>query len=244
MHHALEKHFTGSAVAAMKAFYTSMPGEPHAGWPRMMHGMGYNFEFYDALFALVLANVQLSFDEGDYTPRQEAMQAGLLPFCSEFGIELHRDLQRTHRALYAEFYRMATGTVMPERYPPGDANPWLATSRAWAMRMRERLATGSGALQRARHSLAYLWAVERLSVHEFELMRAAWHGLGVRAPYLEAHCAVEGDHDAYATRALLSFVAPDDSLVEAGVRAHEEDLAGYYREVAGHLISAGAPSRG
>lgn len=235
MHEGLEGNFAGSAVAAMSAFYVGLPAQPRSTWPRLMHGMGYNFEFYDALFPLVLANVQLSFDGGDYTPRYQAMQAALVPFCSEFGIELRQDLQRSHRSLYAEFFRVATGVDMPERYPPGDGNPWLTTSRRWAGRMRARLAAPIEAIDLARYSLGYLWAVERLSVDEFDLMRSAWHGLGVKAAYLDAHCAVEEDHDAFATRALLAFVSPDEAIVRRAVRDHEEDLAGYYRDLAGLL---------
>ena len=240
MRGALETHFSGSAVESMRAFYRALPGQPRASWPRMMHGMGYNFEFYDALFALVLANVQLSFDEGDYTPRHEAMQAALLPFCSEFGIELGRELRRSHRRLYAQFFEAATGSVMPERYPRGDDNQWLAASRRWAERMRSRLATPGGSVDCARYSLGYLWAVEHLSVHEFELMRGAWHAVGVEAPYLDAHCEVEGDHDTYATRALLAFGAPEDPLVREAIRAHEADLGGYYAELT-TLVGRGDP---
>ena len=228
---SLERNLSGRAVASMNGFYRKLPGQPRASWPAMMHGMGYNFELYDALFALVLANVQLSFDEGDYTPRHEAMQKALLPFCSEFGIELRQDLQRSHRSLYAEFFETATGAAMPERYPRGDDNPWLAASRRWAAHMRARLAAPRTALDCARYSLGYLWAVERLSVDEFALMRAAWNELGVKSAYLDAHCAVEGDHDAYATRAVLAFVSPDEPLVGEAIRAHEDDLAGYYGEL-------------
>jgi hypothetical protein len=228
----LERNFTGSAVESMRGFYRALPREPRSEWPRMMHGMGYNFEFYDALFALVLATVQLSFDEGDYTPRHQAMQAALLPFCSEFGIELGQDLRRTHRSLYAEFIHIATGAVMPERYPPGDDNPWLVVSRRWAARMRARLAGPDGSVERAQYALGYLWAVERLSVQEFGLMRAAWRGLGVEAAYLQAHCEVEEDHDAYATRALLAFASAEEPSVRRAIRDHEEDLAGYYAELA------------
>jgi len=238
MWEALEKNFTGSAVEVMRDFYRVFPGESRAPWPQMMHGMGYNFEFYDALFALVLANVQLSFDDGEYTSRQEAMQAALLPFCSEYGIELRQDLQRTHRRLYAEFFEAATGSAMPERYPRGEDNRWLAASRRWAERMRSRLDAPGGSVARARYSLAYFWAVERLSVHEMEMMRAAWKGVGVKAAYLDAHCEVEGDHETCATRAVLAFVSPDEPIVREAIRDHEADLGGYYGELAG-LIGRG-----
>jgi hypothetical protein len=159
------------------------------------------------------------------------MQAALLPFCSEFGIELGKELQRSHRRLYAELFESATGVRMPERYPRGDDNPWLATSRRWATRMRGRLDAPAGTVERARYSLGYLWAVERLSIHEFEMMREAWSGVGVKAAYLDAHCEVEGDHDTYATRALLAFATPGDAIVREAIRAHEADLGGYYEEL-------------
>lgn len=230
---AFEANFTGEAERALTRFYGALPTVPRAAWPEMMHGMGYNFEFYDALFALVLASVQLSMSEGDYTPRHQAMQAALLPFCSEFGIELEQGLQRSHRDLYADFFRRATGGPLPERYPRSDENPWLAASKRWTARMRARLEGPSDPLERARYALGYLWAVEHLSVREFDLMRDAWHGLGVDAAYLEAHCAVEEEHDAYATRAMLAFCPADDAVLGAAMRDHEEDLGGYYRELLG-----------
>jgi Iron-containing redox enzyme len=233
-----EGQFTGEAVTAMRAFYAALPAVPRASWPGMLHGMGYNFEFYDAIFAIVLCNVQLSLGEGDYTPRHQAMQAALLPFCSEFGIELGQGLQRSHRSLYAELFQAATGEAIPERYASGGDNPWLAASRRWAERMRARLSGPDDPVARARYALGYLWAVEHLSVHEFQLMRDAWHRLGVHAPYLDAHCAVEEEHDACATRAVLAFAAPDDPVLASAMRAHEEDLAGYYRDL-GALIGAG-----
>ena len=228
---ALERNLTGSASQAIENFYGALGRAPRATWPAIMHGMGYNFEFYDALFALALANVQLSMVEGEYTPRQAAMQAALLPFCSEYGVELGQELQRTHRSLYADFYETATGSPMPERYPPGADNPWLEVSRRWAERMRSRLAATGSAMDRARYSLGYFWAIERLSIDELETMRTAWNGLGVNAAYLDAHCAVEGDHDAYATRALLAFASADEPAVCQAIRAHEADLAGYYDEL-------------
>jgi hypothetical protein len=63
-------------------------------------------------------------------------------------------------------------------------------------------------------------------------MRTAWNGVGVKAAYLDAHCAVEGDHDTHATRALLAFASPDDPVVREAIRAHEDDLGGYYAELA------------
>jgi hypothetical protein len=196
--------------------------------------MGYNFEHYDALFAVMIANLQMALDDCDYTARHRAVQFALLPFCSEYGIELNRDLQHNHRHLYAEFYRVATGQDLPERYPrPGEAgNRWLAASRRWAMRMRDAIACpGTEQAERARFNVAYCWAVEHLSIAEFAMMRSAWNGAGVHASYLDAHCAVEDDHNAYAARAVLAFTATTDPAVVQAIRAHEADLAGYYDEL-------------
>ncbi|HVY46647.1 MAG TPA: hypothetical protein VHB21_12250, partial [Minicystis sp.] len=216
---ALEWNLTGEASRAMRAFYAALPRVPRGSWPELLHGMGYNFEFYDGLFVLMLANVQLSFDAGDYTPRHRAMQQALIPFCSEFGIELGHGVQRTHRDLYAEFFQIATGRPMPERYPTDDTSPWLAAARRAADEMRLAIQgprAGSG-VKRARFSLGYFWAVEHLSVEEFDLMRAAWRGLGVDAAYLDAHCAVEGDHDAHSTEAVLAFTDARDPIAGEAV---------------------------
>jgi hypothetical protein len=37
-----------------------------------MHGMGYNFEHHDALFATMIANLQMALDDCDYTARHRA----------------------------------------------------------------------------------------------------------------------------------------------------------------------------
>lgn len=229
----LERQLSGEAVEAIDAFYRNLPRIPRARWPEMIHGLGYNFEFYDALFAVMIANLQLSFEVGDYTARYRAMQHAILPFCSEFGLDLGRPLARTHRELYAEFYRAATGQEHPERYPAADAgNPWLAASRRWAERMSRRVACpGEDALFRARFNVGYCWAVEHLSVAEFSAMRAAWNEAGVRAPYLDAHCEVEEAHDSYSSQALLAFAGVSDPAIISAVRTHEADLAGFYRDL-------------
>ena len=240
MGEALERQLSGTAARAMARFYGELPTVPRAEWPTLLHGMGYNFEFYDALFVLLVANVQLCLDEGDYTPRYRAMQLALLPFCSEFGIELNRGVQHTHRQLYAEFYELATGARHPERYGADAGNPWLATSRKWAGEMRRAAAAErGGALERARYSLGYFWAVERLSVDEFALMRDAWQAAGVRAPYLDTHCAVEEDHESQSTGAVHAFGATDDPIVAEAIRAHESHLAGYYEELLGLVAAHG-----
>jgi hypothetical protein len=232
MSRLLAQHLSGEAHRALRGFYAVLPSVPRDEWPALMHGMGYNFEHYDALFAVMIANLQMALDDCDYTARHRAVQLALLPFCSEYGIELNRDLQHNHRHLYAEFYRIATGQPLPERYPREDDNSWLAVSRRWAARMRDTIACrGAADAERARFNVGYCWAVEHLSIAEFALMRDAWNGLGVRAPYLDAHCAVEDDHNAYASRAVLAFTTADAPAVVEAIRAHEADLAGYYDEL-------------
>lgn len=232
MSRSLEQHLGGEAWRAIRAFYGVLPSVPRREWPALMHGMGYNFEHYDALFAMMIANLQMALDDCDYTSRHRAVQLALLPFCSEYGIELKHDLQHNHRHLYAGFYRAATGQNLPERYPREDHNPWLATSRRWAARMRDAIACRDAAdAARARYNLGYYWAVEHLSIVELSTMRDAWNGLGVQATYLDAHCAVEDDHNAYAARAVLAFTTADDAEVVRAIRAHEADLAGYYDEL-------------
>jgi heme oxygenase-like protein len=232
MSRALEQHLRGEARRAIHAFYDVLPSIPRREWPALMHGMGYNFEHYDALFAMMIANLQMALDDCDYTARHRAVQLALLPFCSEYGIELKQDLQHNHRHLYGDFYRAATGESLPERYPPEARNRWLAVSRRWAVRMRDAIACRSaGDAERARYNLGYYWAVEHLSIDELATMREAWNGLGVQASYLDAHCAVEEDHNAYAARAVLAFTTADDATVAQAIHAHEADLAGYYDEL-------------
>ncbi len=233
MSRLLEQHLSGESARAIRTFYGALPSVPRREWPALLHGMGYNFEHYDALLAAMITKLQMALDDCDYTARHRAVQLALLPFCSEYGIELKQDLQRNHRHLYADFYRMATGQDLPERYPRDDHNRWMATSRRWAVHMRGMIACqGATEAEGARFSLGYYWAVEQLSIAEFSMMRDAWNGLGVQASYLDAHCAVEDDHNAYAARAVLAFTTADDPIVVRAIRAHEADLAGYYDELA------------
>jgi hypothetical protein len=230
---SLDQHLGGEAHRAIRTFYYEvLPAVPRAEWPVLMHGMGYNFEHYDALFAVVIANLQAALDDSDYTARHHTVQLALLPFCSEYGIELKQDLHHNHRHLFADFYRVATGTKLPERYPSETDNRWLAVSRRWAKRMRSEIACPDvGDAERARFNLGYYWAIENLSIPEMTTMKEAWNGLGVEATYLDAHCAVEEDHNTYATRAVLAFTTWDDEIVVRAIRAHEAHLAGYYRDL-------------
>ena len=88
--------------------------------------------------------------------------------------------------------------------------------------------TDSAALYRAKFNLGYHWAVEYLSVCEFDLMRAAWQGMGADAAYLDAHCMVEEEHAGCASEAVFALADADDPIVNAAVRAHEADLTGFY----------------
>lgn len=229
--------FSGEADASIREFYALLPRVERASWPEMLLGLGYNFEAYDSLFALMCANVQTSLESTEYTRRHRCLQALLQPFASEYGLEAGRPLGRTHRALYAEFYQRACGRAWPERYPEDAGRPWLALARRWARAMESRL---SVARDRALYSAAYHWAVESLSIPEFESMRAAWNGLGVFAPYLDAHCAVEPEHADWATQAVLALAELSHPVVREAVAAHERDIAGFYREAA--LLAAGISS--
>ena len=221
----------GDAKYALDEFYTRRLSEvPKAQWSRMMHGMGYNFEYYDYMFSIMSSHVQGALDS-DYTVRYNTMQHLLQPYCSEFGIEVARPLGRTHRQLYKEFYELVNGHKMPERYPSG-ANEWLSISKKWADCMLHRLLRpNSTPTERAKYNVAYHWAVEYLSQLEFELMRDGWKAQGVNAAYLDAHCAVETEHSNHATAALLTCAKAHEAIVKEAVQDHEEDLAGYYREI-------------
>jgi hypothetical protein len=229
---ALETNFAGDAARALRTFYGNLPSLPETRRPELLTGLGYNFEYYDALFALIMSNTLLSMSDGAYTPRYRAAQFLLRPFCSEYGIEAGRPLTRTHRELYAEFYQRVVGRAMEERYPAGNENPWLAVSRRWADRMKDSLMRpGRDAWNRAAYNIGYHWAVERLSLLEFLEMREAWNGMGFQAPYLDAHCSVEEEHGGWAEQALVAFADPEDPVVQSGIRTHEEHLAGYYHEL-------------
>jgi len=219
----------------MIRYYQTLPSIARREWPALLTGMGYNFEFYDGMFALMAANVQLSMDGTDYRARFRAMQALLRPFCSEFGIEPERGLMKSHRELFGEFYRSATGEAMPERYPRSPLNPWLKISRRWARVMRRRLdCAGADGLDRAAFNIGYHWAVEHLSIEEFRLMRQAWESLGIRAAYLDAHCEVEEEHARCAVAAVTAaqhLGGGVGAAIRRAAEAHESDLAGYYAEM-------------
>jgi hypothetical protein len=88
---------------------------------------------------------------------------------------------------------------------------------------------GLGLLDAAKYNLGYHWAAEYLSIFEFNRLQAAWHSVGIDAPYLSAHCSVEPEHADFATAAVVAFGGIDD-LVRSGVRDHEKDLACFYTD--------------
>jgi hypothetical protein len=225
----LAEHLSGTALGAMQGFFETMQGVPAHTWSDMFVGLGYNYEYYDTLFALMAGHVQGSLDESGYTARYRAMQSLLRPFASEYGIEPARPLFKTHRQLYAEFYAAVVGRPLPERYPGDERNPWLVTARRWARCMTDTIACADRpALERAKFNLGYHWAVEHLSVFEFELMRTAWRNMGVDATYLNAHCMVEEEHSGCASEAVFALAEPDDPSVSAAIRTHEAELTGFY----------------
>lgn len=57
--------------------------------------------------------------------------------------------------------------------------------------------------------------------------------MGVDATYLDAHCAVQGEHDAYATRAMLAFARLTIRFSPPRCAITEDDLGGFYRELLG-----------
>ena len=228
----LEDYFNGTSAKALQEFYGNLPSLPEERRAELMLGMGYNFEYYDALFALMMSNVLSSISGVNYTPRYRAAQFMLQPFCSEYGIEAERPLAKTHRELYADFYRRVTGREMDELYPVENTNPWLAVSRYWSEHMKESLiCQGQDVNYRATYNIGYHWAVERLSLMEFIEMRKAWQKMGFQAPYLDAHCSVEEEHGDWALQAVLAFTDVENTTIKSGIQAHEEHLAGYYREL-------------
>jgi hypothetical protein len=230
--HALHKYISGDAERAMVAFYDCLPRVAREQWPQMLIGLGYNFEFYDGMFAVMIGHIQLCMDGSDYSRRASAVQNCLRPFCSEYGIEIGQPIAQTHRELYADFYSRVIGSAMPERYPQGDDNPWLGTARRWCAQMASSLAAPSlTSEERARFNMGYFWTVEHLSVPEFTLMRSAWRGMGFEAPYLDVHFSVEDDHDACSTNALFAFTEPDHPSVRAAIERHESEIAGFYRDL-------------
>jgi len=220
---------SGISAEAIGSFCAELPNLPKSAYPEALLGMGYLYEAFDLMFAVIAASIQATHDESPYVARYETMQNVLQPFASEYGIEPDRPLQSTHRQLYAEFFTAATGEPWPAGYPRDSASQWLACGRRWTQTMLDRLrGDGLGPIDRAKYNLGYHWAVEALSVGEFDQLIAAWRALGFDAPYMSAHCEVEEEHAGCAIGAVVAFSSVTDQLVIQGARDHELDLAGFY----------------
>jgi hypothetical protein len=227
----LASFLTGHAIAAVRAFCHLLPELPKACYPKALLGMGYLCEYFDLLFAVITCNIQSTQDQSDYSARYRAVQNVLRPFASEYGIEPDRPLLNTHRELFIKFYEHATGAAWPAHYAADPDNPWLQRGRYWAARMRSHLQrTDLGPIGLAKYNLGYHWAVEFVSIGEFEALTAAWCALGTTCAYLDAHCEVEPEHASCATAAIAAFTSLDDPLVVLGIRDHEDDLAGFYTD--------------
>jgi len=221
----------GRSRAAIRSFCQHLPALPRSAYARALTGMGYLYEAFDLMFAIIATNIQATHDQSDYRARYLTMQNVLRPFASEFGIEPDRPLQRPHRKLYLDFYQAATGQPWPSHYPADSSNPWLKCGRHWTNMMIQNLqAKDLDAVQRARYDLGYHWSVEYLSVEEFDELRIGWHAVGIDAPYMNAHCDVESEHADCATGAITAFTSIDDPLVLKGLRDHEDDLEGFYQD--------------
>lgn len=235
---SLFAELTGCSETSIRRFCEVLPDLPEASYSECLIGMGYLYEAFDPMFAIITASVLATQDASSYRARYLTVQNVLQPFCSEYGIEHDRPLSNPHRKLFADFFSQATGAEWPDRYPSASDNPWLICGRHWSDVMLARLQRSDlGPVDRARYNLGYHWAVEALSVGEFDLLSEAWRGLGFDAPYMNAHREVEEEHAGCAVGAVICFSSVDDPLVIEGARAHEDDLAGFYQECAGLVPS-------
>jgi len=238
----LFSHLSGSSGVSIGRFCAHLPELPKPAYSDVLVGMGHLYEAFDLMFALIAASVQATHDQSPYDKRYVAMQNLLQPFASEYGIEPGRPLHSTHRELYADFYESATGQPWPLLYPIDSKSQWLSCGRRWTQTMIDRLQREDlDLVSRARYNLGYHWAVEALSVIEFEQLTAAWRSLGFDAPYMNAHNEVEEEHAGCAIGAVVAFSSTDDPLVVQGARDHELDLAGFYDQCTS-LIAAPAPA--
>lgn len=241
----LDSCLTGRARESIGRFCQSLPMLPKEKYPEALVGMGYQYESFDHMFALIACNIQATVDQSDYFSRYQAMQSVLRPFASEYAIEPERKLGKPHRHLYAEFYKQATGETFPSNYPPPASNPWIACGRRWGNAQITRLECKNlSSMDRAKYNLGYHWAVEYLSVNEFDQLQEAWGKLGIVTPYMQAHCDVEEEHAGCAISAVIYFCSIDDPLVRQGVLDHENDLAEFYAECTQLLQSKAAVAVG
>lgn len=240
----LDSYLKGTAVSSINEFCQSLRYLPKYKYAEALLGMGYQYESFDLMFALIACSIQASVDYSDYCARYQTMQAVLQPFASEFAIEPERKLGSPHRKLYADFYKKATSENYPSFYPSSATNPWLACGKKWANIMIARLENKAlTIMDRAKYNLGYHWSVEYLSIHEFDLLKAAWTELNIFAPYLQAHCNVEEEHAGCATSAVKYFCSIEDPLVRKGVLDHEEDLVGFYSECKNLILSSVSDNR-
>ncbi|UKO97707.1 hypothetical protein [Nostoc sp. UHCC 0870] len=229
----LLRHLKSSYIQPLEDFYLGvLQNIPANIYGDLLIGIGYNFEHYDLMFSKMAFNLQNTFGDTAYSIRYKTMQYLLQPFCSEYGIEANRPLYQTHRELYANFYRELVGQDIPEMYPEESSNPWLQCSIRWAKIMYDALdAEGYSPNEKAIYNVAYHWAVEYLSITEFDLMRQGWQKLNISARYLDAHCAVEDEHGDYAEKAVFEISEPDNPIVVRAIQDHEEHLGGYYKSL-------------
>ncbi|MFC6879476.1 MULTISPECIES: iron-containing redox enzyme family protein [Actinomadura] len=229
---------SGRSDQSIARFCGELPRVPRSAYPEVLLGMGHLYEAFDLMFAVIAVSVQATHDVSPYEARYVTMQNVLQPFASEYGIEPGRPLQSTHRELYADFYTSATGKPWPSQYPEKTESKWLACGRRWTQAMIDRLQQAwPDPNDRAKYNLGYHWAVEALSVGEFDHLTAAWRSLGFDAPYMNAHCEVEEEHAGCAIGAVIAFSSVDDPLVVQGARDHESDLAGFYDECTSLILN-------
>lgn len=233
----LDSYLLGSAVKQIRTFCDHLDYLPKDQYRDALFGMGYQYESFDLMFAIIACNIQSTVDYSDYVVRYKTMQAILQPFASEFAIEPERKLGSPHRKLYADFYKKATGESYPSYYPRTTSNPWLICGKKWANVMIERLkAKNLSIIDRAKYNLGYHWSVEYLSIHEFDLLKEAWNRLNLLSLYMQAHCNVEEEHAGCATSAVKYFCSLDDPLVRQGILDHEEDLVGFYSKCTNLIV--------
>jgi hypothetical protein len=234
----LNSYLMGTAKKAIQHFCKELIHLPKHQYPEALLGMGYQYESFDHMFALIACNVQATVDHSDYVVRYQTMQSVLQPFASEYAIEPERKLGNPHRKLFADFYQKATGKDYPSYYPAVDNRPWLSCGKKWAHVMIHRLeAKHLNLMDRAKYNVGYHWSVEYLSINEFDQLKNAWAQLNVRAPYMQAHCDVEENHAGCATMAVKYFCSLEDPLVRQGILDHEADLVGFYNECSDLILS-------
>src|SRR3990167_10611702 len=100
----LDSFLKGTAIRSIRKFCENLHALPKDKYREALLGMGYQYESFDLMFAIIATSIQATVDYSDYFTRYQTMQAVLQPFASEFGIEPNRKLANPHRKLYADFY--------------------------------------------------------------------------------------------------------------------------------------------